>query len=174
METFWVLYPPPRSMWSVEVHHLVWVGFCSWVGLPGYIWAWPFMGFSGADQAPGLVQKGPTAHLASTLDPLWCIYILMGSLPLWCYVVPQRTNSTFCCPRQVSLPLASKWWLKILLHLLEEGIWSLGGSCAALSPMVQGDPCADLSEIIISACNMVCPSVPTCLGIFAFPLGCCP
>lgn len=76
-----MLYPPPRSMWSVEVHHLVWVGFCSWVGLPGYIWAWPFMGFSGADQAPGLVQKGPTAHLASTLDPLWCIYVLMGSLP---------------------------------------------------------------------------------------------
>ena len=81
---------------------------------------------------------------------LWCIYILMGSLPLLCYVVPQRTNSTLCCPWQVSLPLASKWWLKILLHLLEEGMWSLGGSCAAprQSPMVQGDPCADLPDII--------------------------
>ena len=32
------------------------------------------MGLSGADQAPGLVQKGPTAHLASTLDPLVYLY----------------------------------------------------------------------------------------------------
>lgn len=71
-------------MWSVAVLHLVWVGFCSWGGLPGYIWAWPFVGLSGANQAPGLVQKGPFAHLASTLDPLWRIYILMGALPLLC------------------------------------------------------------------------------------------
>ena len=108
METFWVLCPPPRSTWLVAVHHLVWVGFCSWGGLPGYIWAWPFMGLPGANQAPGLVQKGPFAHLASTLDPLWCIYILMGALPLLCLVVPQRANSTLYWPWQVSLPLASK------------------------------------------------------------------
>ena len=51
--------PSSRSMRLVVVHDLVWVGFCSWGGLPGYIWAWPFMGRSGADQAPWLVQKGP-------------------------------------------------------------------------------------------------------------------
>ena len=145
-----MLCPPPRSTWLVAVHHLVWVGFCSCGGLPGYIWAWPFMGLPGANQAPGLVQKGPFAHLASTLDPLWCIYILMGALPLLCLVVPRRANSTLCWPWQVSFPLASKWWLKILLHLLEEGMWSLGGSCAAprQSSMVQGGPHVDLPEII--------------------------
>ena len=135
----------PTATWRCAGHCTPFQGPCGWwrclLSLGGtlllgwssrYIWAWSCMGLSGADQAPGPVLKGPTAQLASTLDPPWHVCFLLGSLSVSCLCgsLKGRTNPALCRPWQVSPPPVNKCWLKIPLYLLalEEGTWPLGGS----------------------------------------------